>query len=368
MHPKRYEEVFSNLWRTDKFSEHAVSQAANDACQGLIHAQKDKKYPSVYDGSSTFFVSDAILFASAISRQGEISYRGPSRDLRLIIDSSCKFFGIVIKSNTSPDRRCYQPADPSGELDLYDSRVSRSLPVFRGYKCGYKIFGNSQVEKILKEAYENSSLWQSQETVISFSRLLDIGQLFGREILLLPSKISYTPEQVTEVTSNPSLIVIDSEYRLLGMVNKVGNQWEKCLELWEKEPEPFQSVDNTRNSIGEWLFSGVREYRCGEFLYSRESVNSHMQMACTLIRPPDGYNGKKWKIKLTPLRLLPSISRSKLWKINLRLPENNEYNYAQRVSNNGVVILDQQCNFYGVFWYIGKDVYSCDGQSFSLVS
>lgn len=345
--------------------KHAVSRTVNIACASIKGFTKSKITPFVYDGSSTFFVSDAALFAWPIILQNGPHSRAPSEELRLIIDSSCNLFGIVMKSKNYPDRRSYRPVEQPSRDDASDSHASRNLPQFRGYRCGNKIFGHLDIEIILKGTLGNYQLWQYDGHQIGYYGLEDIDRLYGESVLLLPSQVAKIPEEIRQMPSNPQLIVMNSRQQLVGMVNKVGNQWEKCLDLWEKKPERPRAAESTRNSIGEWLFSGVSQYGCGKFVYSRESVNSHMQVACALINPPKNSRTTTWNIYLTSMGVIPSIGNYRVWKMDLKLPENDNYSLEERLANNGAIILDQECNFHGVYWHTARDLTPCENLSLS---
>ncbi|CCU82582.1 putative candidate secreted effector protein [Blumeria hordei DH14] len=339
---------------------HAVKKTVSDACDGIKSSTKPKIFPYVYNGSSTFFVSDAALFAWPIIFLNGPHSKVTSEKLRLIIDSSCNLFGIVMKSKNSPDKRCFRPVKRPSANDPSSSHVSRNQPRFRGYRCGNTIFGHLQLEITMKDTLGIYQLWQYEGRQIGYYGLEDIDKLFGESVLLLPSHGAKIPEEIMKMTSNPNLIVMSPQQQLIGMVNKIGNQWEKCLELWEKEPERPQAVDSTRNSIGEFLFSGVGNYRCGELVYSRESINSHMQVACTLIKPPQGSKTTAWKNFLVSMGIIPSIGNHEVWKMHLKLPENDNNSIEQKLANNGIIILDKECNFHGVYWHSDRALTPCD--------
>ncbi|CAD6498921.1 BgTH12-04577 [Blumeria graminis f. sp. triticale] len=338
-----------------------IQNSYTSACYALVKPEVRSKYPAVYDGSTTFHVFDAVLFAWPLLKNNKVYAKGLPGDLRLIIDSSCNFFGIIIRSKTSPDRRCYPHIELPRENDLFHSRDVRMLPGFRGYKCDKRIYDIIRLEYVLQETLKKYKIWESQNSVSIPKGLTAIDQLFGESVLLLPSQVINSPAEINHLPLYLSLMVIDSQHQLLGMVNRVGTRWEKCAVLWEREPELPRVVDRTRNSIGERLFSGAGGYRCKSLLFTRESVNSHMQVACTLITPPDGIPASNWKINLTSLGIKPIIGKHELWKMNLKLPESNEPVDVinTKISNKAVIVLDQQCNFYGVYWHAFKVLTLC---------
>ena len=222
-----------------------------------------------------------------------------------------------------------------------------------------------RLEDILKATLKNYQSWKSESLVNSLEGLDAIDKLFGESVLLLPSQVIYAPERINFVSFHHNLMVIDSQHKLIGMVNRVGTQWKKCGVLRERRPERPQAVDRTRNSIGERIFNDVSDYRCNSLLFTRRSVNSHMQVACKIITPPEGTPAKTWKNYLTPMGKIPAIGNFKVWKMNLRLPETNELNDDESMSSNAIIILDQECNFYGVYWHTVKDLTLCVDLSLS---
>ncbi|VDB94470.1 BgtA-21299 [Blumeria graminis f. sp. tritici] len=332
--------------------------AIDRACQTLYSSSRNIKFPSVYVASTTFSIDDAVLFAWPITMQAKQFSKGNPGSYRVLIDSSCKFIGMIVISEDKHDMRCYQPVNTERFQNLSLSSGQEKQPIFRGYRCQNKVLHILKVESIRNKSINLYNLWKSQGKKTSLYSFEAVDKLFETPISLLPSDMAITLNHNTEILSNPYFIVINSQHKIVGMVIRGYNSWAKCDELWEMEPEPNLSSDPSENSLGERIFEGVKAYKCGNMNFSTASINSHLQLACNIINLPRSSDSSSAGSHTNRPIKVPKIGNFYVWKRALQLPEKDAS--LKRSKNNPVILFDQECNFYGVHWYIGSKIVECN--------
>ncbi|EPQ61799.1 BgtE-5858 [Blumeria graminis f. sp. tritici] len=336
-----------------------INTAIHHACSALSTSPSNTKYPAAFDASTLFLIHDAILFSWPVLMEGESYTRGRTGRFRSLIDSSCKFYGIILTIKNRPDTRCYQPVKAVRLYDLSLSSGPRNPSIFRGYRCQNKVFESFFVDHTFRETHYLYTKWKSNNINILLDGHATVNELFKTRVYLLPSEVSYFQNLYMEKSLNPYYIVINYDFEILGMVSKNLNSWAKCDELYENEPELRQSSDSNKNSIGEFIFPVGSDYKCGLFKFTRHSINSHMQLACNLIAQQDKSPSTNLKSIFGESFILPDVGIFPVRKLILKLPESEANRMAEKRPIRAFVVFDKKCNFHGVFYFQQKNVIKC---------
>ncbi|CAD6501873.1 BgTH12-02119 [Blumeria graminis f. sp. triticale] len=344
----------------DFVSHRNIKISVEKACDILYRSKERLRFPAVYDASTTFFISDARLFSWPVMLNGRLFHKGRPGTFRVIVDSSCRFVGVIMKYHNSPDQRCFQPVELPRQIDDSSTSGPRNLPILRGYNCRNQIFDLIDVERDRETSILQLRGWQSQGQKISLTKLDVVDRLFETPSFLLPSMPVTHPSHIRDTLEYIYLTVIDSQDKTLGMVHKTEDKWEKCDGLWEVEPVRRQSLVPGQNSIGETVFHGVSGYQCGKHKFTRESINSHMQLACKILEKSQPSIKKLKHTRFEIARIATGVETLTAWKFPLQLAENaiNSRHYA--MNNKCVVVLDQRCNFYGAYQNHFSKIIACD--------
>lgn len=344
----------------DFVSHRNIKISVEKACDILYRSKERLRFPAVYDASTTFFISDARLFSWPVRLDGRLFDSGRPGNLRIIVDSSCSFLGVIMKYHNSPDQRCFQPVEPPRQIDDSSTSGPRNLPILRGYNCKNQIFDLIDVERDREISILKLRGWQSQGHQIGLKKLEVVDRLFETPSFLLPSMPVAYPSHIRDTLEYIYLTVIDSQDKTLGMVAKTEDKWEKCDGLWEVEPVRRQSLVPGQNSIGETVFHGVSGYQCGKHKFTPESINSHMQLACKILEKSQLSIAKLRRSRLEVARIGTSVGRLTAWKIPLQLGESDNVSRYDSMNNKCVVVLDQRCNFYGAYQNDFNRLVACD--------
>ncbi|SZE99866.1 unnamed protein product [Blumeria hordei] len=345
---------------TDVITAANIFKSIDKACHTLYHSRKVIRYPADYDASATFFISDARLFSWPLMKDERIFNTGRAGNIRLIIDSSCRFIGIIQKTTNQPDQRCFRPMKLPRDMVDSSNPLPGRLPVLRGYSCGGIVFDSVQVEKVRQETLEEFQRWNSVNHQISLTTLRVVQELYGSMVFLLPKKTPVSPTQLLRLADYSCFIVIDSNHKTLGMVSRSIDNWDKCDELWEMEPERHHIHHPQKNSVGETVFEGLTDYECGPFKFLRETINSHMQIACTIFQKIQMSSAHYQRGRLCSAQIDTDTGSFEVWKFPLQLPERDLITEHILSSNNCVIMLDEQCYFHGVYMYSKKTKEKCN--------
>ncbi|VDB94469.1 BgtE-20116 [Blumeria graminis f. sp. tritici] len=348
---------------TDVLIEKNINNSLQKACNTLYQTRKAVRYPADYDASDTFYISDARLFSWPMLKDDRLFTTGRAGNLRLIMDSDCRFIGIIMKTINEPDKRCFRPVAPPREIDDSSNPSLRKIPVLRGYNCEGKVFESFQVEQVRKETLRLFNFWISKHLQTSLNRLKVFEEFFGSIVFLLPTKSPSSPKQLREIVDYSYYIAIDFKYETLGMVYKTKDNWVKYDGLWEMEPERRQINDPQKNSIGEAIFEGLSAYKCDSFKFSRETINSHMQVACGILQKVQKSPAHVKRGRVCPAVVETDTGSLTAWKFPLQLPEKDLITGNKFLTHDCVIILDKQCHFHGVYRYSKKMSVKCNRSS-----
>ncbi|CCU74950.1 putative candidate secreted effector protein [Blumeria hordei DH14] len=341
----------------DVISELNIKTSIKNACYALYESRRKFRYPAVYSASDMFHVTDAILFSWPIAVKDKVYQIGHPGNLRLIIDSSCRFYGIIMKFKLLPDQRCYHPVEPPLGIDDSSNSADRRLSGIRGYNCKGEIFDSIYVEKVRRFTISELRGFVPDSQQTGLNNPEEVNKLFGPLVFLLPSEPP--PDDELEISDISYFTVVDSQHKELGMAFRSEDKWERCDELWEMEPEHRQVSAPGINSVGETLFEGVGDYQCGTHQFTRKSVNSHMHVACKIIK--DAQKSEK-PIQTSRLRgavIATPTGLFKAWKFPLQFYERENISRHESATNKCVIILDRLCNFHGVYLYDSRMRVAC---------
>ncbi|CCU82563.1 putative candidate secreted effector protein [Blumeria hordei DH14] len=344
----------------DVVPKERIKTALTHACSALGTSSSKAKYPAAYDASTLFFIHDAILFSWPVTIIGDSYFKGHAGTHRLLLDSSCKFFGMISTNLKRPDTRCYQPVKAVRLYDLSLSSGPSNPTVFRGYRCQNEIFVPYYQDYILKKNLELFEEWKSRKNNVHVDRSIAVDQLFQTTVYLLPSEIVNIPYYRIENFRSPYFIVINPQLEMLGMVFRSNNIWTRCEQLHEQEPIPPQSSEITKNSIGETIIPVANRYICGPYEYSRKSIISHMSLACNMLRrrtasPSSHLNGDE----IHKISISQATTPSLLSQI-LRLPEALSPTQGyETTKKRAIIMFDKKCNYHGTFWYYERRITRC---------
>ncbi|VDB94464.1 BgtE-4932 [Blumeria graminis f. sp. tritici] len=336
-----------------------INTAIDHACWALSASSSKTKYPAEFDPSATFSIHDAILFSWPVTIDGDYYFKGHAGKFRLLLDSSCKFFGMIAINENKPDVRCYQPVKAVRLYDLSLGSGPRSPTVIRGFRCQNEIFDSSYVDHNFKENLKLYNVWKYRKSNVHLNSNIAVNKLYQTTVYLLPSEIANTPNHNIENIRNPYFSVINPQFEMLGMVFRNINGWAKCEELHEIEPLTRQSLDINKNSIGETIFPVASGYHCGSHEFSRKSINSHMQLACNMMKRKAVYRSRgligdeNYRISIPEAGVLLALSQS------IKLPEALFKIKGYGIPNKAFVLFDEQCHYHGTFWYQQRRAVKC---------
>ncbi|VDB94518.1 BgtE-10140 [Blumeria graminis f. sp. tritici] len=337
----------------------SINTAIYHACSALSTPLGKTKYPVAFDASTLFFIHDAILFSWPVSMEGESYTRGRTGRFRSLIDSSCKFYGIILTIKNRPDTRCYQPVKAVRLYDLSLSSGPRNPSIFRGYRCQNKVFELSFVDQTLRNFHNLYTKWKSNNINILLNSHTTVDELFKTHVYLLPSEVSHFQNRYIENPHKPYFIVVNYNFEKLGMVSKDLNSWAKCDELYENELELRQSPNTIKNSIGEFIFPVESDYKCGFTEFTRKSINSHMQLACNLIARQDHSPSTDLDSIFGQSFTMSEVGMFPVLKLPLKLPESEVNRTAKKRPIRAFIVFDKICNFHGVFWFQQNIIKKC---------
>ncbi|CCU82561.1 putative candidate secreted effector protein [Blumeria hordei DH14] len=343
----------------DVVPKERINTAISNACSTLRNPSSLAKFPAVFDASTVYFIHDAILFSWPVKIVGENYYKGHAGNFRLLIDSSCNFHGIIVTTKNRPVLRCYQPVKAVRLHDLSLSFGPSHPTVFRGYRCQNKVFELSFVYNTLKTSLHLYKRQISNNINFHLYGHPAVDELFHTRAHLLPSEVINFDNHYIEKSNNPYFFVINYNFERLGMVSKYLNSWTKCDELYENEPELRQSSDKNKNSIGEFIYPIESDYICGTTKFSRNSINSHMQLACNLIGPQDESTLNNLKSIFGHPFILHDVGFNSVFKQTLKFSESEVNVIANIKPIRAFVVFDKNCNFHGVFWLTQRNLIRC---------
>ncbi|CCU82567.1 putative candidate secreted effector protein [Blumeria hordei DH14] len=338
-----------------------INTAIFNACSSFSDLSSRTKFPAEFDPSTTYFIQDAILFSWPVVIHGDQYIKGHAGKFRLLLDSSCVFYGMIIINKNEPVKRCYQPVESEYSQDLSSSSGPRKQPILRGYRCQNKIFDMSSNENTVRTAKNFQKTLKDSQNRIHLHRYEAVDELFQSSVYLVPNESARMENYRTENSPTPYFVVMNSQFKMLDMVYKSNNIWTRCDKLFENEPEPRYSSDIVSNSIGEINFPGVKSYKCGPYKFTRKSVNSHMQLGCNVMlqydKSSNTINGKQDTGSITP-----NLGTFITLKQSLKLPEAvfQSIGRDKQEPNKAFIFFDKNCNFYGAYWYHKRNFQKCD--------
>ncbi|EPQ61803.1 BgtE-10119 [Blumeria graminis f. sp. tritici] len=337
-----------------------INTAIFHACSSFSDLTNRNKFPAEFDPSTTHFIEDAILFSWPVTIDGDHYIKGHAGKFRLLIDSSCKFYGMVKTIKDEPVLRCYQPVKSENLYELSSSSGPRKQSILRAYRCENEIFDMPYIKITVKAATKPQQAQKHGQTNFRLQRYTAIDELFQTTVYVVPNEVASKEYHKIEDFLRPYFIVIDSQFKMLDMVFKKNNIWARCDKLLENEPEPRHSFDITTNSIGEINFLGVTSYMCGSYKFTQKSVNSHMQLGCNVVQQLD-----KSSITLNGYQndgdLTSTVGTFTTVKQSLKLPEAvfPSIGRGGMTPNKSMIFFDKNCNFLGAFWFHQKKIHKC---------
>ena len=319
------------------YNVEAVKKKHDIACDMLHNAKPDQMFPSHLKETQIFGTYSEALFTWPITSDS-ITLKNPiPRDARIVINLSCKFFGLITNGDSGP-KRCTELLANEDEMSS-----ASNLEEFKGFKCGDVIFEDSYLEKSLIEA-------NRAKPIDSFNHYprTHQSQIIGHNHLEWPifrQEITFKPSGKNPLSRDYFLVFSKS------------NQPMKVVEVHKKiyhECKRYRRTKVTSIIPSGFMNAPVRvhkgmdqTYNCKDINFEDYYIQSNKERATYLHgtnSPRKGMNDKyPGLVKGNGITL-----EGKVWQWPLRIPEQKKKKLSHKTSY--MLFFDDLNNFLGTYY------------------
>ncbi|CCU77626.1 CSEP0391 putative effector protein [Blumeria hordei DH14] len=343
---------------------HGIEKARASACINLSDSPWWSKFPAAFDATKIFDIKDAILFSWPLDWKENHKFMERKK---VIIDSMCKLIGIVYRINNSY-QKCIQSLYPHSNPSLPEPRLDSTIKHY-GTDCNGYVFFDDDLESAyvsLRRYFFTRQILTHGEIPKGHLKTHVMPEFDNQKIWSWPATFKTDKLSTESIGKNRFRVTLDHEGKKRGMIQKNRSPWKRCNDIFFKSENPLTHLEKHKPSLGEDFFNVNSDFLCGEQTITAISINSHMQAACQRVQAlinPEIVNILRypWSPKNIEYQSKPT------WYWPIRLPELHDQKQIL-YGKHQLILLSSNCEFLGIFYFVGAQRVECHKQQAPLLS